>query len=88
MAGITAADVYGLRMAFIIAVIDTLTCLTINGNRLARVIQRALIAVPSFVAEALAASIANLLRLTSAHHNVTLAAITISIVGAVHRNTF
>lgn len=88
MTGVASADVHVLRMALIIAVINAFTRFAVNRDRPARMIQRALITVPSLVAKALAAGVAALLRLASAHHNITLAAIMIGIVGAVHRRTF
>lgn len=88
MTCIAAADIHSLRMALIVAVINAFARLAVNRDCLARMIQRALIAVPFSVAEAFTTGITALFRLTSANHNIPFAAIAIGIIAAIYRRTF
>lgn len=88
MAGVAASDIHALRVALIIAVIHAFARFTVNGDRFARVIERASVAVSFSVAKALTAGVLAVFRLTSAHHDIAFAAIAVRIVGTIDCGTF
>jgi len=76
--------------AFIIAVINASHCLTINADSFAWVRQGAGISIMSLplLSKALTAGVLMTAGVLAAHHNVSLAAVAVIIIGTVCYRTF
>ena len=90
IAGTATLDVHMIRHTLIIAVIDTLDCLTVNADSPAGMGQGVTERIPSLslLRKAFTAGAITVTGMFAAHHDVSLAAQTVLIIGTIFHNTF
>ena len=90
VAGSAALDVHMLRHTRIITIINALYCLTVDADRMAWMRQGIAerFSSLSLLRKALTAGAVTVTGVLAAHHDVTLAAQTILIIGTIFHNTF
>ena len=90
IAGSAALDIYMIRHTLIITVIDALYRLTVDADRMAWMRQGAAERIPplSLLCKAFTAGSVTVAGMLAAHHDITLAAQTILIIGTIFHNTF
>lgn len=90
VAGSAALDIYMIRHTLIITVIDALYRLTVDADRMAWMRQGAAERIPplSLLRKAFTAGSVTVAGMLASHHDITLAAHTILIIGTIFHNTF
>ena len=90
VAGSAALDVHMLRHALVIAVINTFYRLTVDADRMAWMRQGITerFSSLSLLRKALTAGAVTVAGMLSAHHDITLAAQTVLIIGTIFHNAF
>ena len=90
VAGSAALDIHMLRHALVIAVINTFYRLTVDADRMAWMRQGAAERIPplSLLRKAFTAGSVTVAGMLASHHDITLAAHTILIIGTIFHNTF
>ena len=88
--GAAALDVHMIRHTLVIAVIDTLYRLTVDADGPAWMRQRVTERIPSLslLRKAFTAGAFTVTGILAPHHDVSLAAQTILIIGTIFHNTF
>lgn len=88
--GAAALDIHMIRHALVIAVIDTLHCLAIDADGLTGMGQGTGKGIPSLslLRKALTAGAVTVTGMLAAHHDVSLTAQTVLIIGTIFHNTF
>lgn len=90
VAGSAALDVHMLRHTLVIAVINTFYRLTVDTDGMAWMRQRITerLSSLSLLRKALAAGAVTITGMLTSHHDVSLAAQTVLIIGTIFHNTF
>ena len=90
VAGSAALDVHMLRHTLIITIINALYRLTVDTDGMAWMRQRITerLSSLSLLRKALAAGAVTITRMLTSHHDVSLAAQTVLIIGTIFHNTF
>lgn len=90
VAGSAALDIHMIRHTLIITVIDALYRLTVDADRMAWMSQGAAERIPplSLLRKAFTAGSVTVAGVLATHHDVSLAAQTILIIGTIFHNTF
>lgn len=88
--GSAALDIYMIRHTLIITVIDALYRLTVDADRMAWMRQGVAERIPplSLLRKALTAGAVTVTGVLAAHHDVSLAAQTVLIIGTIFHNAF
>ena len=90
VAGPASLDVHMIRHTLIIAVIDALDCLAVDADGPAGMRQGVTERIPSLslLRKAFTAGAVTVAGMFAAHHDVSLAAQTVLIIGTIFHNTF
>lgn len=90
VAGSAALDVHMLRHTLVIAVINTFYRLTVDTDGMAWMRQRITerLSSLSLLRKALAAGAVTITGMLTSHHDVSLAAQTVLVIGTIFHNTF
>ena len=90
VAGSAALDIHMIRHTLVIAVINTFYRLTVDTDGMAWMRQRITerLSSLSLLRKALAAGAVTITGMLTSHHDVSLAAQTILIIGTIFHNTF
>lgn len=90
VAGSAALDVHMIRHTLIITIINALYCLTVDADRMAWMRQGIAerFSSLSLLRKALTAGAVTVTGVLAAHHDVSLAAQTVLIIGTIFHNTF
>ena len=90
VAGAAALDVHVIRHTLVIAVIDTLDRFTVDADGFAWMRQGVTERIPSLplLRKAFTAGALTVAGMLAAHHDVSLAAQTVLIIGTIFHNTF
>ena len=90
VAGSAALDIHMIRHTLIITVIDALYRLTVDADRMAWMSQGAAERIPplSLLRKALTAGAVTVTGVLAAHHDVSLAAQTVLVIGTIFHNAF
>lgn len=85
-----ALDIYMLRRAFIVGIVNTVGCLAVDADGGAGMRNRALKGIHSlpFLHEALTAGLVRAACMLAAHHNIALGAQMLLIIGTILYRTF
>ena len=90
VAGPASLDVHMIRHTLIIAVIDALDCLAVDADGPAGMRQGVTERIPSLplLCKAFTAGALTVAGMFAAHHDISLAAQTVLIIGTIFHNTF
>ena len=90
VAGSAALDIHMIRHTLIITVIDALYRLTVDADRMAWMSQGAAERIPplSLLRKALAAGAVTITGMLTSHHDVSLTAQTVLVIGTIFHNAF